>query len=469
MYSNLASGKKQGGLATAVQCHSASGFPPYRRILSGVIPLNSMQRMTYTLRLCLALALGVLLSPKAMFAQDRLIVVNGGLYEFSPPFTDYVTVGYLDPTRRRQVLVDTLPAQSVVDALVAGDTLFVVTDYIVRSYRLPAFQEIASSRTISGLRKAIKVGNRLFTSRGFGVPTGGSYLLQLNASTLAVEDSVSGIPGEAEHMLYTGGKLFLGVPGPFGTDTGTVLTIDPATKRISGIYRLDTLGKGVSKIISHNGSVYTIATRGYGAPKGGLARLDPNGTVVIRELPYSVGYSSVGYATGKLYGAFGGNGLALANTYLNGLLPTPVFRRASAAVGYDTRQDRYIVTSADYTSPGKAFLINGATGAVTDSIAIGIAAEAVAFWQDRTTAVSEPSLSASYKVYPNPAHTELRLDALVEAGYTHFHVLDMQGRQYPARIENSRLDVSLLPAGMYLLRAETGQGVTISVRFSCIH
>lgn len=427
-----------------------------------------MQRMTYTLRFCLALALGVLLGPSATFAQDRLIIVNGGLYEFSPPFADYVTVGYLDQASHRQVLVDTLPAQSVVDAIVAGDTLFVVTDYVVRSYRLPSFQEIATSRVISGMRKALKVGNRLFTSRGFGVPTGGSYLLQLNASTLAVEDSVSGIPGEAEHLLYSGGKVYVGVPGPFGTDTGTVLTIDPATKRISGIYRLDTLGKGVSKIISHNGSVYTIATRGYGAPKGGLARLDPNGTVVNRELPYSVGYSSVGYAPGKLYGAFGGNGLALANTYLNALLPTPVFRRASAAVGYDVRQDRYIVTSADYTSPGKAFLVNGATGIVSDSIAIGIAAEAVAFWQDRTTAVSEPTTTAFYQVYPNPAQSVLRLDVLVKAGYEHFSIQDMEGRIWPCRLTNASLDVSELPSGMYLLRAATSAGVTTTVRFSCI-
>jgi len=414
----------------------------------------------------MALALGILLSPKATLAQDRLIVVNGGLYEFSPPFTDYVTVGYLDPSTRRQVLVDTLPSQSVVDAVVAGDTLFVVTDYIVRSYRLPAFQEIATSRTISGMRKALKIGNRLFTSRGFGVPSGGSYLLQLNAGTLAVEDSVQGIPGEAEHLLYADGKLLLGVPGAFGTDTGTVLSINPATRRIAGIYHLDTLGKGVGKLFQLNGATYAIASRGYGAPRGGLARLEPNGTVTLQPLPYSVGYSSVGYASGRLYGAFGGNGLAVVNNTLDGLLPTPIFRRGSAAVGYDAAQDRYVVTSADYIAPGKAYLVSGATGVVTDSISIGIAAEAVAFWQDRATAISAPGGTLSYKLYPNPAQSELRVEALREAGYGDFQVFDMQGREYTCPVGKDRIEISSLPPGMYVLRAATPAGSVTSIRFT---
>lgn len=422
--------------------------------------------MTYTLRFCLALVIGMLLMLRPASAQNRLIVVNGGLFEFTPPFTDYVTVGYLDVANRRQVLVDTLPAQSVVDAVVAGDTLFVVTDYVIRSYRLPGFAEIATSRVVSGMRKAIKVGNRLFASRGFGTQAGGSYLLQLNANTLAVEDSVRGIPGEAEHLLYADGKLLLGVPGAFGTDTGTVLGIDLATRRISGIYRLDTLGKSVGKLIRHNGATYAIASRGYGAPRGGLARLEPNGTATLQPLPYSVGYSSVGYAAGRLYGAFGGNGLAVVNATLDGLLPAPIFRRGSAAVGYDAAQDRYIVTSADYISAGKAYLVSGA-GSLTDSINIGIAAEAVAFWQDPATSIT-PALETISQVYPNPASCTLYVDRLQTAGFDSFRVQDVQGRVWPCVLTEGRLDIAGLPAGLYLLQASGKSGSSRTLRFTTV-
>lgn len=423
--------------------------------------------MTYTLRFCLALALSVLLSPLASYAQSRIIVVNGGLYEFSPPFTDYVTVGYLDIARQQQVLVDTLPAQSVVDAVVAGDTLYVVTDYLIRSYKLPNFLEISSSRTISGMRKALKVGNRLYASRGFGVPAGGAYLLQLNANTLAVEDSVTGIPSEAEHLLYTDGKLFVGVPGVFGTDTGTVLTINPATRRISGIYRLDTLGKGVGKLFQHNGALYAIAGRGYGAPRGGLARLEANGSATMQALSYSVGYSAIGYTSGRLYGAFGGNGLAVVQDSLLRLLSSPVFRRASAAVGYAVAEDRYIVTSADYIASGKAYLINGSTGIVSDSINIGLAAEAVAYWQDPTTAVRPNQNASRYHVYPNPAQAELHIQCLLDAGFDRFSVQDVQGRVWPVRQAGATLDVSTLANGMYLLKAQNLSGNTTTLRFNC--
>jgi hypothetical protein len=421
--------------------------------------------MTYTLtRLCLALAFSMALLP-VHGQTSRTIIINGGLFEFAQPFTDQVSVAYWDFANRRQVLVDTIPAQSVTDAVTYGDTLFVATDRVIRSYRLPDFQELATSLTISGIRKVIKTGNALFASRGFGTPSGGSYLLRLNATTLSVIDSVPYYRGDLEHLTVVGNTLYASAPGNFLSDTGNILAINVSNNQLILTYELGTLGEGIGRTFIQNNELIGLSSRGFGAPLGGITRINLNGSItsVSSPLPYSVGYSAVYYTSGRAFGSLGTSGLGVAADNLQSLLATPRFNRAIASAAYDPLLDQYYVATADYTSPAKAFSISGSTGAVLDSITVGIAPEAMVVWQSAGPISVKGTLSNKISVYPNPAANSLNFSEELEPS-TSFKICDLTGRFHHALVKGKEIDITTLPAGIYTICIK-GTGSQHTIRF----
>jgi hypothetical protein len=241
----------------------------------------------------------------------RTIIINGGRYESAPPFVDFVTVGYWDLATNRQVLVDTIDAQSVTDAITVGDTLFVATDFSIQSYRLPSLSRLASSQPILGVRKLAKAGNKLYASRGFGTPAGQSFLLQLNASTLQLQVAVPYFAGDLENLLVDGNTLYASAPGSFASDSGNILQIDIASNSVVSALTLGSNGIGVGRLFKKDDAIYAFSTLGFGAPQGSLTQISRSGAVSTRILPYSVGYSAIKYSEGRAFGALGGDGLAV--------------------------------------------------------------------------------------------------------------------------------------------------------------
>ena len=410
---------------------------------------------------------GAVFSPKASAQTSRLIVVNGGRFEFTPPFRDFVGVGYIDTQLGSFVKADSILGQSVTDGITAGDTLYVATDVGIRAYSLPSFTVISTSPNLPGIRKLAKIGNRLWATRGFGTPAGGSYLLALDPNRLTVSDSVGGFPSDLEHLVSGGqGTLFVGNPGSFLSDTGAIFRVDTRTLQISAIYRLGTLGKGIGKLAFSNGRLTAIASRGFGAPRGALATVATAlGVPSVQPLPFAVG-SVVNVRQGLFFGQLDSLGLGIATGSFTGLRAQPRITSASAAVELDTLTSRAWITTADFGSNGQALAYNLTTGQLEASYRVGISPEVMIHWTATLPASAQTAVKTELpKLYPNPAREAIYLTRYIAEGYDAFSVYDAQGREVIlGPLAGQALKTADLAPGIYTLVATGSKGI-VSTRF----
>jgi hypothetical protein len=76
---------------------------------------------------------------------------------------------------------------------------------------------------------------------------------------------------------------------------------------------------------------------------------------------------------------------------------------------------------------------------------------------------SDKLLKLSAKIYPNPVSSTLNIQ-LEEQMPATIKITDLTGREVRSEvllIGNSRLDVSTLPAGIYLIQLKTTKGTTM--------
>ena len=424
---------------------------------SEVIPSNRMKRMTYFLTrfsVALLLALGWQLTSHAQ--QSRIIIVNGGLYESSgPPYQDYVSVAYWDEVSHRQALVDTIQAQSVVDAVTYGDTLYVATDSVIRAYQLPYFQVIATSPVHAGMRKIAKMGSRIFATRGFNTPAGGSFMLSFDAATLANGPAITGVAKECEHLIVSDGTLYAAMPGPFGDVDGMAIRINTNTNQVAHTYDFSSSGNGISKLLAHNGAVIAACTGGFGSTQSFLISITDSINSLVYPSAQVFGYSLSGYDS-TFFGQIGSYGLAAVNLGGN-LVSGPRFSGGTAGFAHNPIDDGYIATSAGYVSAAKAYRFNQA-GVITDSIVVGLAPEALVVWQQAATTV-KTSAQINMVPCPNPASTSLNVFALQKEGYNIFMVVDDKSQKSTVLATNGVISLESLSPGLYMLQASGIKGM----------
>ncbi len=414
-----------------------------------------------------AATFSAVLTPRVFAQSSRLVVVNGGRFEFAPPFRDFVSVGYIDTQAGAFVKADSILGQSVTDGITVNDTLYLATDIGVRAYSLPTFSIIGTSPFLSGIRKLAKVGNKLWATRGFGTPAGGSYLLALDPNRLTVTDSVGGFPSDLEHLVSGGqGTLFVGNPGSFLSDTGAIFRVDTRSLRITAVYRLGTLGKGIGKLGFANGRLTAIASRGFGAPRGAFVTIaSALGMPAIQPLSFAVG-GVVSYRQGLFIGQLDSLGLGVANGDFSGLRAQPRVPNASAAVEVDTLANRAWITTADFASNGQALAFNLFTGQPEATYRVGISPEVILHWRAaQLTSTLQAGLSLHPTLYPNPAQEAIYLAQFLAQGYDNFAVYDAQGREHLVQhIDSQKLNTSDLAPGVYTLVAKGPNGI-IATRF----
>jgi hypothetical protein len=136
------------------------------------------------------------------------------------------------------------------------------------------------------------------------------------------------------------------------------------------------------------------------------------------------------------------------------LEPRPRFAPAIAAAAFDSADNQYIVTTADFVSNAKAYRISASSGARLDSISIGISPEAVLIWRPRVTRI-EPEVIEMALVYPNPVQDWVQVPKELSGLSETVTLCNTAGVRYSSIVLEGRLQTSGLPPGLYILTVQT--------------
>ena len=126
---------------------------------------------------------------QAQLNSKEVIVANGGLFEFTPPSSDYATIGAYNLTTQDYTTFDTIKVESVSDVEIplGSEVAFVgASDSIIR-YDLFSHQRTHAVQ-FNSVKSISKSGDYIIAGKNFGT---GDYLTVYNEANLTVEFSIT--------------------------------------------------------------------------------------------------------------------------------------------------------------------------------------------------------------------------------------------------------------------------------------
>ena len=131
-------------------------------------------------------------------AQDnvtvpQVIIGNGGRFETTPPFFDYVTMESYNTSTQTYTLFDTIYTQSIQDILVSDHYAYVAAQDSLVKYDLDTWQRVAAVAD-SGLSKLAIYNDKLIVTKQY--PVSRFFVEVLNSSDLSIFSLIDNISGE---------------------------------------------------------------------------------------------------------------------------------------------------------------------------------------------------------------------------------------------------------------------------------
>lgn len=435
------------------------------RYVSQPNPVHAMRKLYFSL---LFTFFATVLSTTAQTRVEKIVVVNGGRFEFSPPFSDFVTVGVYDLQTRSYALIDTIDDQSVQDVITYGAGNFyrayVLSQSHVTSYDLFTGQRLAQV-SISGGSKLSFTSNRtlgnIIVSRGFGTPSGAARVVILDKDNLSTVASINGIPDEVHSATVVGTKAYVSVPGNFMSDTGKLAIIDLTNNQLQSVVNLGRTAKGISSIFYYANKLYALSSNGYRSGDGKLHELDLNGTL-IRTKNFGISMNGgIGQRGDTIHASISNRGSMSWYKILNDDIDTNHLEQEYAAAKYDTINGGTWFTTPNYSTNGKCYFYEGNRNPIkVDSFNVGISPEAIAvgYYTMTSSITSEFTDSEPFIAYPNPTHGKL----YVKYSYGEpisYQIINsvgqvvLTGQASSEDLQFNGLDLTDLPSGQYIFKS----------------
>lgn len=407
--------------------------------------------------------------------STRVVVATGGKFEFAPPFSDYVQLGFFDPTTNTYTPFDQVGTQSVQHLAAVGTQAFVVAaqDSLVL-YNTNGTRQAATAfpeAFASPLRLASD-GHIILNGKWYGNPNQ-PFLYIHQAQNLTLLQSVPDIKYPVRGMCIHNNKAYIAQNTPATTDLcppygcytdslGFVAEIDLNDFSLSRTFWLGNQASGTSDLYVYNDTLYTVNRVRQSISRVSLA----DGTVQHSQIdspnPITQG---IALHQGILY-LLSDNTIYQFSTTTQHILPSVVSPTISPLVtgSYNASADQFYVTSTDFGSYGNIQTISGSTSANL-AVEVGIAPEALLVLPNTSATNSPYTQTPTIRLTPNPSTQFLTIqipDApTMQAGT--LSIIDMQGRIY-TRLTYQQLQmqytlsVQYLPAGTYLVVLHTPQG-----------
>lgn len=399
------------------------------------------------------------------FSTYQIITVNGGKYEFNPPYADYVTVQTTDPNTLLTTLRGTVFTQSAQDVLVNQSTYFVSAGDSVVKFDGNTHQRLAAVR-VPGANKLGIWQDYLLVSRQY--PVTDSFLYVLSSHDLSFIKAFPELSGEAAGILCVGGRAFVAVNYGWAGTFGKIAVIDLNTLSFVAEVDLGAEGTGVFNLFLNGSQIITVNRTPWGGTSGYLSTYNPlTGQVKHYQLNHVTG---VGYGIFKnqLFLNLDGNiGTVDLDSYTvsnPSLIVNPVASVfgsiTSAAI--DTLTSRIYFNAGDYFSFGQGYVYT----TLGDSLGVftsGISAEAIAIDIRNATGISTIS-AQELDIYPNPFSSYLNV--ATQSPMQKLEVFRITGEKLliVEALGDSRisLNMSHLSSGLYLLKVNFEDGSTVT-------
>ena len=336
----------------------------------------------------------------AQIVNEKVIVVNSGAFEVSPPFADYVTVGAYNTYTGSYAVFDTIQRQSAQVLLVSDSVAYVGAESSLTAYNLKTETRIASGlyRGVSPHSLAVS-GNTLLAGNWYGQAD--SFLTAYDATTLAFQYAVPEITLDVRSILTVGDTAYLaqnilgtvdvcGGWGCFNDSIGQLSLVRISTGEYLGTITLGENAAGISNLFLNGDKIVTVNVGTSSITEFDIA----SQTATTSFLPITVG-----------------RGLALSNNILylelNGM-PSKYNLSTHTIVGpsltsvafattteVDVATETVYQTLTDYTTYGKLYRTSSG---VFDSVAVGISPEKIGLYYAHNFApeASDMSIWISY-------------------------------------------------------------------------
>lgn len=388
----------------------------------------------------------------------QIIIVNGGVY--SDP-DDFVTVTSYDPEAQIVSEVATIYTQSVQDVIVNGNFAYVAAQDSIVKINIDTYKKVASVGAV-GVNQLATNGNVLMAS--FWYPVTENYVKIYSLDDLTLVANISGISGDAADFLIQDGVALVAIPGPYGSTTGKIASIDINEAVLLSEDDYGEFYSGIGFFGFYDNVVTSFMTTAWGETTTNIGTFDDEGNIIEQ---YTIEDASLAKSAGQhqdvIYLELN-NGIYEYNLTNNAetMIVSPLTESIAASV-IDTINNIFYITTSDFFSYGNGYTYD-MNGNQTSTIDVGISAQAIAVDYRTTTSVHENSKEFAISVYPNPSSNYINVSSNNSTKIEKIDIIDNLGRVVLSANETTKIDVSNLNAGIYFISTHSKTN-TFSSRF----
>ena len=398
---------------------------------------------------------------------NQVIIVNGGKFESTPPFSDYVTVQKYNPDNHTVTVFDVIYTQSVQDVIIDDHFAYVAAQDSIIKYNIDTYQRVAAVAD-SGLSKLYKFGNKVLVSKQYPIKR---FFLEVLDENLSLVYRVQNISGECSGITSVGPIIYVAVNGGFSGTEGKLAKINSANWQVIGESNFGTDAVGINNLYQYDYKIYSINKTPAGNPD--------RGSITVYDIPADT-------YTNYLYDVLIGDGAGIKDNlmYLK-------MNEGLGSINFDTRQivdttiipdpgsafRRYIISAAvDYVNSlfyinignrssygyGKIATLDGdSIGTYTE----GVNADAIAIDYRTPVGIEQGKKQTDFvSIFPNPVTDQLSMTFAGNETVKWIKVTDLTGRVIIEKTLNGnekslKLSFDAFPSGIYLASFLTENGV----------
>jgi len=391
----------------------------------------------------------------------KSVIVNGGFFEFAPPYTDYVTITVHDHVENTSSIVDTIFTQSAQDIVMDTNSFYVAAaDTIVRydyDFNKITTAPFAGSSTI----KILIYKDKLIVGNWYGATE--NNILVYDKNSLLLIDSIPEVAYGAKDFVIKGDTLYVqqNLTNSMFTDSAGFLSVIDLNKMQhvrdvqlnNNNYDLGRLLVYGDSIIGLNSISNTITT--YLISTGNSSTQPAN--FDLQTNFYGQQYHRSG---GELY-LIAEGGVYTLDLKNYGLGNLPIIDSATA-FAYDTANGAFVVTHTDFGSYSWGGEYNE-NGTLEDSISVGYAPECIGLIYGSFVGRKE-IIQQAITPLPNPFVNTIDLKFEDDSPRT-IQIWDMSGRKvFEKQVigPNTTLNLIDLKPGVFILRSINGSHISQS-------
>jgi hypothetical protein len=405
-------------------------------------------------------------------AQDnttvpQVVIANGGRFETNPPYFDYVTVGYYNPTTQVYTIFDTIYTQSVQDVLISDHFAYVAAQDSLVKYDLDTHQRLATVAD-SGMVKLGLAGDKLVVTKGF--PVVRFFVEILDAANLTVSSLIDNISGDCGTAIATNDSLYVAVNGGYLGTEGKLAVISTTSWTVIHEVNFGPDAVGIWNLYGWGGYIYTVnVTPGGISGIGSITKFNQfDETFSTHILDVTVG-NGVGIMGSLLYTGFN-YGIGSYDLNTDQIADTVIVRDPGSAnhiyylaTALDWVNNEFYLNVGNYTNPGKCVITTIAGDSLT-SFSDGISSNALAIEFYTPAGIHNGNAEPAILTFPVNGWLNITFNNTMQNyGMT---ILDITGRTiYSSELKGTektlKVNTSGFSPGVYFLSLNTNNGTIV--------